>query len=117
MPSQRPYKRLTVNDVAGWLADRPDALVLDAREAQHHASDHLPGSVRLDGRNHEIMLLREARDRPVLIYCYHGNASQTCAQMFVDFGFGEVCDLIGGWEAWREAVREIPAAESASQAR
>jgi rhodanese-related sulfurtransferase len=34
-----------------------------------------------------------------LIYCYHGNASQNWAQMFADFGFTDVCDLIGGHAA------------------
>jgi hypothetical protein len=53
----------------------------------------------MDGRNHESMLMREPKSRPVLIYCYHGNASQTWASMFVDFGFGKVADIKGGWTA------------------
>jgi rhodanese-related sulfurtransferase len=81
------------------LAAHPEALLLDAREARHHAQSHLGGCVRLDGRNHELMLMRERKSRPVLIYCYHGNASQTWAGMFADFGFGEVADLVGGWSA------------------
>lgn len=100
MNAPRPFQRLSAHDATAWLAARPEALRLDAREAAHHAQGHLEGSLRLDGRNHEALLMREARTRPVFIYCYHGNASQTYAQMFVDFGFEQVADLVGGWAAW-----------------
>ncbi|WP_084267956.1 ankyrin repeat domain-containing protein [Azohydromonas lata] len=96
----RAFQRLSAAQAQAWLNAHPDALILDARAAQHHAAAHLSGSVRLDGRNHEMLLLREPRSRPVFVYCYHGNASQTYAQMFVDFGFQQVCDLMGGFEAW-----------------
>jgi len=93
------FQRLRPAQVLAWLATRPDALLLDAREARHHSVSHLAGSTRLDGRNHERLLMRESKSRPVLIYCYHGNASQTWAEMFTDFGFTEVADLVGGWTA------------------
>lgn len=97
--SERTFQRLSVAHAGAWLATHPDALLLDAREARHHAMSHLAGCIRLDGRNHEAMLVRERKSRPVFIYCYHGNASQTWAGMFADFGFTEVADLIGGWAA------------------
>ena len=105
--------RLQAEDVSAWLAARPGALCLDALDAQAHAAGHLPGSLRLDGRNHEALLLRELRSRPVFLYCYHGHASQTYAQMFRDFGFTTVCDLVGGWAAWEawQARKEGGAAQ------
>jgi len=42
----------------------------------------------------------------VLLYCYHGNASQTYGQMFADFGFAEVYSLDGGFAAWQRAQRK-----------
>lgn len=98
------FQRLTAADAQAWLAAHPGALLLDAREDRHHQQGHLPGSVRLDGRNHERLLMREDKSRPVFIYCYHGNASQTYAEMFTDFGFAQVADLIGGWEAWQQGA-------------
>lgn len=97
--SDRPFHRLTPRTARAWLQAHPDALLLDAREERHHAMSHLAGAIRLDGRVHEQLIMREPRSRAVLIYCYHGNASQTWAGMFTDFGFTEVCDLIGGWAA------------------
>jgi rhodanese-related sulfurtransferase len=109
MSSPHRFQRLNAADAQVWLAAHPQALLLDAREAQHHAQGHLAGSVRLDGRNHERLLLREPKQRPVFVYCYHGNASQAYAQMFADFGFAIVSDLIGGWEAWRQMQQRTDA--------
>lgn len=101
--TRRSFERLTPADVGPWRTAHPQALVLDARDPANHAQGHLAGALRLDGRNHEPLLMHEARDRAVFVYCYHGNASQTYAQMFVDFGFTTVADLAGGWEAWQRA--------------
>lgn len=110
------FTRLTAAELPAWLAARPQALRLDARDSQRHAEAHLEGALRLDGRNHEQLLLNEPKRRPVLIYCYHGHASQTYAQMFVDFGFTEVADLIGGWAAWAIATAEAPTGPTRSTA-
>lgn len=101
MSASNRFQRLRAADVSDWLARHPQALLLDARDEGAHGRGHLNGAFRLDGRNHERLLMREAKDRPVFIYCYHGNASQTYADMFIDFGFENVADLIGGWEAWQ----------------
>jgi len=111
----RRFDRLQAPDVAPWLAAHPNALVLDARDPASHAQGQIEGALLLDGRNHERLLMREPKDRPVFIYCYRGNASQSYAQMFSDFGFGTVADLVGGWEAWlkaapRPATAALPAA-------
>ncbi len=108
------FQRLRAPDVATWLAAHPGALVLDARDAAHHARGHWPGSLRLDGRNHEMLLMREAKTRPVFIYCYHGNSSQTYADMFADFGFQQVSDLVGGWEAWGQSGLPLPSSAPAT---
>mgnify|MGYP006192648801 FL=1 len=108
MKGQRVFRRLTVAELGPWCAAHPNALLLDTRDAASHARDGWPGAVRLCSDNQDTLLLRTARTRPVLIYCYHGNASQTWAQMFADFGFTEVSDLIGGQAAW-VAAQNAPA--------
>ena len=67
MNAPRSFQRLSAQQAPAWLAAHPEALLLDAREARHHAHGHLGGSLRLDGRNHERLLLREPKDRPVFI--------------------------------------------------
>jgi len=97
--SERPFSRITVNQLCDWLDARPDALVLDARAERDRATGYLAGSRVLDRDSGDQLLMGSSRRRPVLIYCYHGNASQTWAGMFADFGFKEVVDLVGGWTA------------------
>ncbi|MFZ3120937.1 MAG: thiosulfate sulfurtransferase GlpE [Variovorax sp.] len=100
MKGQRLYRRLTLAELGAWQGQRPNALLLDARDADSHARDGWPGAVLLTPRNQDELLLRTDRRRPILIYCYHGHASQDLAQMFADFGFTDVCDLVGGHAAW-----------------
>jgi rhodanese-related sulfurtransferase len=114
MTEPTAFQRLSAQDTPAWLDAHPTALLLDARDIQHHAHGHLAGSLRLDGRNHEVLLQHEARSRPVFIYCYHGHASRSYAQMFVDFGFRTVADLIGGWEAWEAWEKYAVKAEAAA---
>src|SRR5450631_2960342 len=102
MNNPHSLQRLSPAQAAAWLAAHPNALVLDARDVLHHDRGHLPGSLRLDGRNHEPLLIGAPKTQPVFIYCYHGNASRTYAQMFLDFGFFDVADLLGGWQAWQQ---------------
>lgn len=104
MKGQRIFRRLTLAELGVWQGQRPDALLLDARDADSHARNGWPGSVCLSRDNQDDLLLQTSRRRPVLIYCYHGNASQTWAQMFADFGFTDVCDLVGGHAAWVAAT-------------
>ena len=96
------FQRLLPTQVDDWLAQHPAALILDARDPASHATASFANSLLLDGRNHELLLLNTARSHPVFIYCYHGNASQSYAQMFIDFGFATVVDLVDGWQAWQE---------------
>lgn len=114
-PASPAYERLQPGELAAWFSAYPDALRLDARDAAHHQADPFPESLRLDGRNHEPLLMRTPRSRPIFISCYHGNASQSYAQMFVDFGFRTVADLVGGheaWRRWRQAVDHGPLPEA-----
>lgn len=115
--TRRRFGRLDAAELERYLECHAQLTLLDARDATHFARGHLPGAVRLDGRNHEQLLLSAPRQQPVVIYCYHGNASQTYAQMFADFGFAEVHDLIGGFDAWlchcarqADAAPALPAA-------
>ncbi len=100
-PTPRRYGRLSAAELERYLQWQRPVTLLDARDAASFERSHLPDAQRLDGRNHEQLLVSAPRHVPVVIYCYHGNASQTYARMFADFGFHEVHDLIGGFEAWR----------------
>lgn len=75
-------------------------LVLDMREMQSYLLDHYPLALHLDSSNLSRLLKTTNKDVSILIYCYHGIASQEMAQLFADFGFNNVYSLEGGYEAW-----------------
>lgn len=77
------------------------AVLVDVRDPQTFASNHIPDSRHLD--NHSLAdFIREADlDQPVVVVCYHGNSSQSAAAYLVNQGFSDVYSLDGGFELWR----------------
>ncbi len=77
------------------------AVLVDVRDPQTFASNHIPNSQHLD--NHSLAdFIREADlDKPVVVVCYHGNSSQSAAAYLVNQGFSDVYSLDGGFELWR----------------
>ncbi|BBA37370.1 putative thiosulfate sulfurtransferase rhodanese-like domain/ankyrin repeat domain-containing protein [Methylocaldum marinum] len=113
MTGETAWRRVTVAETQ-TLLQQPDLLVFDVRDPDSFAAGHIDAARHLSGANLEQVLMRTPKSQPVLIYCYHGNASQTYAQMFRDFGFKTIYDLIDGYEAWRAAVPSRPSSAELS---
>ncbi|WP_296258559.1 MULTISPECIES: thiosulfate sulfurtransferase GlpE [unclassified Pseudomonas] len=77
------------------------AVLVDVRDAQTYASNHIPNSHHLD--NHSIAdFIRQADlDKPLVVLCYHGNSSQGAAAYLAGQGFSEVYSMDGGFELWK----------------
>lgn len=102
MAADNAWRRITATETRTLLGN-PALRVYDARDPASFEAGRIGAAERLSEANLERVLFGTPKADPVLIYCYHGNASQTYAQMFKDFGFKEVYDLIDGYEAWRMA--------------
>jgi rhodanese-related sulfurtransferase len=100
MTQRTPFQRIDVQR-AEILLSHNDPLVLDARDAGSFTTSHIDGAQPISSSNIDAVIGITAKTRPILIYCYHGNASREYAQTFSDFGFTEVYSLDGGYEAWR----------------
>ena len=48
----------------------------------------------------DAFLVEEDKEKPLLIYCYHGVSSQSAAEYFTEHGFSNVYSLEGGYTAW-----------------
>lgn len=98
------FKRIGFEDAHRLIAGREcELLILDVRDARSYAAGHIPAAQSVSDEEIYKLVTGRPKQQPVLIYCYHGNASQTYAQTFVDFGFEEVFSLDGGFEQWRTA--------------
>lgn len=101
MKNERPFRRIDAA-TASQLLTRNDVLVLDSRDQASFEQARIASARRLHSDNLDAILLGTPKTTPVLLYCYHGNASQVFGQMFEDFGFTEIYSLDGGFEAWQQ---------------
>lgn len=92
---------------------RPLAL-FDSRDAESYSKSHIKGADHLTEHTFGEVIASLPKNIPVMIYCYHGNASQTYANMFKDFHFSEVYSVDGGYEALAPALPEPPMLDTCS---
>ena len=95
MPS---FKRITPEAALSILKQSPEAQLLDVRAEADFKRGHIPGATYFTQNNLPQFTKNLAKTTPILIYCYHGNASQTFAQLFIDFRFEDVYSIDGGYE-------------------
>ncbi|MEH6627226.1 MAG: thiosulfate sulfurtransferase GlpE [Motiliproteus sp.] len=98
------FKRIAA-DKAKSLIDQGAALV-DIRDPDSYARSHIDGALHLDNHSLQEFVEQSDLDRPLLVYCYHGNSSQPAAQFLYEKGFDEVYSLDGGFEVWQQLYPE-----------
>ena len=84
------------------------AYLLDVRRADEYAAGHLPGAALLDvtdsvafARGVELL----DKEKNIYIYCRSGRRSRKAADILTSKGF-KVCDMQGGYNAWKEIFGE-----------
>ncbi|AMS15665.1 thiosulfate sulfurtransferase [Pseudomonas chlororaphis] len=77
------------------------AVVVDIRDPQTFALNHISGSLHLDNHSISDFIRNADLDAPLVVVCYHGNSSQSAAAYLISQGFSNVYSLDGGFELWR----------------
>ena len=93
------FSCISAADAVALLRAEPTATVFDVRDMASYQKAHVDGAAHLSEDRLLSWTRRLAKEAPVLIYCYHGNASKIYAQMFVDFRYSSVFSVDGGYEA------------------
>lgn len=98
----RGYLRIDAGRAADLIRRGGDGrlqvpVVFDVRDPASFARAHVDGAEHLTEAGLGGVFSRLPRATPVLIYCYHGNASQVYAAMFADFRYTEVYSVDGGF--------------------
>jgi thiosulfate sulfurtransferase len=91
-------------DALALLRAEPNATLFDVRDMASYQKSHVEGAAHLSEDRLPAWMRRLAKEAPVVIYCYHGNASKIFAQMFVDFRHTRVFSVDGGYEALAAAL-------------
>ena len=91
---------LAAADLQTWLADRPDAVVLDVRTPAEFAAGHLRGAMNLDvqGLDFARRVATLTRETPYVVYCRSGARSDRAGRYLLGQGFDSVVNG-GGLEA------------------
>ena len=76
--------------------------IIDIRDPVSFEASHLKNAKHISDTNVEEFVRDSNFDEKLLVYCYHGNASQSAAAYFEEQGFTDVYHLIGGFAAWQE---------------
>jgi rhodanese-related sulfurtransferase len=93
--------------------DWPKFHVIDARDQEQYAREHIPGAVNVEWR--QVLAERASipRNKPVLIYCNTGSLSAQAGFALRIAGYDNVRILQGGFAEW-QAKGGLDAAARAS---
>ena len=89
-------------DQAKERLDHKDAIFVDIRDPDSYQAAHIPGALHLQDANLQEFLQNTDKEKPLVVYCYHGNSSLGAVAYLIENGFKNVASMSGGFEAWRQ---------------
>lgn len=95
-----PYQCISVSEATTMLQSEA-ATLLDIRDANSFQAGHITDAIHLSNENVEAVVNSLDKDKPVIIYCYHGNSSKGAADYFDSLGFKQSYSVDGGYEVWK----------------
>lgn len=95
------YREIDVAGAARMHAEGA-AVFLDIRDARSYSQGHIPGALHVSDHTVEAFVAQADKTKPLVVYCYHGNASKGGAAHFSDHGF-DAMSMMGGFTAWHGA--------------
>jgi nitrogen fixation protein NifZ len=109
-PASASFRRLSAADTWDLILELGDELeqllVLDVRDGPSFARAHLEGAKHFDQTEVPRLLSDTPKTTNIVVYCYHGHASQTVAGLFGSSGFESAFSVDGGFDALaREHLR------------
>ena len=102
--AKKRIQETTVDQVKAKLDRGEKFLLIDVREDNEYAKDHLPGAIHL-GKG---IIERDIEERvpdlnaPMILYCGGGFRSALAADNLQKMGYTQVISMDGGIRGWRE---------------
>ena len=97
-----PIKEIDVHQVKEF-EEKDSATIVDIRDPTSFEAGHIPNAIHLSDGTVEQFIIDTDKNKPLVVYCYHGISSQGAAAFFSEKGFKEVSSMIGGFEVWLSA--------------
>ena len=95
-------KQIDIHQVKKFK-EKDSATIVDIRDPASFEAGHIPSAIRISDGTVEQFIIDTDKNKPLVVYCYHGISSQGAAAYFSENGFKEVSSMIGGFEAWLSA--------------
>jgi rhodanese-related sulfurtransferase len=85
------------------LMKKSGAQLIDVRTPREFSNGFIQGAKNIDynGDSFEKQIKKLDKNKPVLVYCAAGGRSENAAELLNEWGFKEVYDLEGGYNAWK----------------
>ena len=91
------FKRISTEEAKILLESNPELTIADIRNSESYNLGNIPHSINVNNKNIAQFLKDTIKEKPLLVYCYHGINSQDAADFFVKEGFKDVYSLDGGF--------------------
>ena len=96
------YQRISIEDAKELIKD-DDITIIDIRDFNSFSYGHIQNAIHIENLKIENFIQEKDKNEPILIYCYHGNSSQTAANFFHQNGFQLVYSMDEGYEGWLQS--------------
>ena len=96
---------ITVNEIdikkVKEMVEKNSATIVDIRDYASFQSGHISNAIHLTDDTVQQFISNTDKEKPLVVYCYHGISSQGAAAYFSEQGFQEVSSMTGGFESWQ----------------
>ena len=82
--------------------DNKEGMFVDIRDPNSYGAAHIAGALHLHDGNLQEFVQNTDKQKPLVVYCYHGNSSLGAVAYLMENGFKNVASMSGGFEAWRQ---------------
>lgn len=108
------FKRIDIQQARALLdaADENGLQIVDIRDEQSYANGHISSALHLDNSGVQPFIENADPSKPLLVYCYHGNMSQSAAAYFGEQGFEQAYSMDGGFTDWETTFSDKIESES-----
>lgn len=96
------YQTITPDELKTRLSTGSAPILLDVRQPEEHADEHIPGSILipLGELPDRIDELEEYRNKDIVVYCRSGSRSAQACMYLAANGYTNLFNLYGGMLTW-----------------